>query len=166
MKRGARGTTRRAVTLIEAIAVVVVLALAVPPMLVVTADAVDARLESVRIAEATALAQGIAEHVLADAHAMEDGTGGAPGFDGLADASAYTDDPTNGLRTRLAWLAEGYESRGMTWDVEIGELVNAEGDASGDAAVDLYRRIRVLVDFAGSRGQMRVAMTLMVGGGA
>lgn len=166
MRQSGQQMSRRAVTLIEAMIVVVVLALAVPPMLIVTADAVDARVESVRIAEATLLAQGVAEHVLADVHATSDASGEPVGFGSMADAAAYMDHPTAGLRARLAWMSEPYESRGISWDVEIGELVNAEGVESGDAGENLYRRVRVFVGFSGSRGRMHVPLTLVVGGGA
>jgi hypothetical protein len=165
MSWGVIRSRRRAVTLIEAMIVVVVLALAVPPMLAMTADVVDARVESVRISEATALAQGIAEHVLADVHATSDSTGEPVGLGAMADSAAYMDHPASGLRARLAWIAEPYESRGITWSVEIGELCNADGHATGDAGADLYRRVRVLVSFVGSRGRMQVAVTLVVGGG-
>lgn len=166
MRHQGRARARRAVTLIEAIIVVVVLALAVPPMLIVTGDAVDARVESVRIAEATVLAQGVAEHVLADIHATSDAGGEPVGFGALADAAAYMDHPTAGLRARLAWMSAPYEARGISWDVEIGELVNADGEESGEADEDLYRRVRVVVGFSGSRGRMQVPLTLVVGGGA
>ncbi len=156
----------RAVTLIEAMIVVVVLALAIPPILAMTTDVVDARVESVRISEATALAQGIAEHVLADAHATGDATGEPVGMGAMADAAAYMEHPTTGLRARLAWMAEPYETRGITWSVEIGELCNSDGEATGSSDADLYRRVRVLVSFVGSRGRMEVAVTLLVGGGA
>ncbi len=157
---GHRGTSRRAVTLIEATIVVVVLALAVPPMLSVTTEVVDAQAESVQISCATSLAQGIVEHVLADVHSGE----GAPGLAALADADVYLEHPSTGLRTRLAWLAEPYEARGMSWDVEIGPLVNATGSESGDGAADIYRHVDVEVTFGGSRGQMSVSLGLVVGG--
>jgi len=162
VKRLAIHTSRRAVTLIEAVIVVVVLALAVPPMLSVTADAVDARTESVRLAQATTLAQGVAEHILADVHA----SGGAFGIGALTDTASYLEHPTRGLRARLSWLTESYEPHGISWNLEVGEPVDARGIPSGDASSDRYRHVRVVVSFSGSRGRMSVPVTLVVGGEA
>lgn len=160
MTRALRQTQRRAVTLIEATIVVVVLALAVPPMLSVTSDVVDAQTESVQIASATCLAQGIAEHVLADVQSGD----GAPGLAALADIDTYLDHPATGLRARLAWLDEPYRARNMSWEIEIGPLMDASGDESGDPASDIYRRVEIVVSFSGSRGQMSVSLGLIVGG--
>ncbi|MBX3363062.1 MAG: hypothetical protein KF705_16695 [Phycisphaeraceae bacterium] len=151
----------RAVTLIEVVVVVVVLALTLPPMLVVSNDAGDARLESVRVAEAVALTQGIAEHILADAFDDAGGLGPAA----FEDASAYLDHPEHGLWARIEWLTGHYRGRGVESRVEIGEPVDASGVVSETASENRYRRVVITTEFVGSKGRVEMPLVLMVGRG-
>lgn len=151
---------RRATTLIEAVVVVMVIALAVPPMLTVVNSTADSRAEAVTISVATTLAHGVMERVLADVYAGEE----APGIEALADADAYLNAPGTGLYERLEWLAEPYEDRGITYTVEIGALVGAEGLATGDASSDVYRKVEVVVGVPGATGRFDLRIASLVGG--
>lgn len=162
MRASARQHVRlRAVTLIEVVVVVVVLALTLPPMLVVSSDAGDARLESVRVAEAVALTQGIAEHILADAFDDTDGLGPKA----FEDATAYLDHPEHGLWARIEWLTGHYRGRGVESRVEIGEPVDASGAVSETASENRYRRVVITTEFVGSKGRVEMPLVLMVGRG-
>lgn len=150
----------RATTLIEAVVVVMVVALAVPPMLTVVNSTADSRAEAVTISVATTLAQGVMERVLADVYAGEE----APGFEALADADAYLNAPVTGLYERLEWLAEPYEDRGITYSVEIGSPIGPEGLATGDASRDVYRQVEVVVEVPGATGRFDLRIASFVGG--
>ncbi len=156
-----RSSTRRAVTLIEAVIVVLVISLAVPPMLTLVDTIAGSRAESARISLATSLAQGVMEQVLADT-LPEDG---APGLDALADPDAYVSTPNTGLRDRLAWLAEPYAERwGIDYSVEIGGPIAADGAPSGDASRDIYRMVTVAVQIPGETERFELSVAALVGG--
>ena len=152
---------RRAVTLIEAVVVVVVIAIAVPPMLTVSHAVAGSRAESSRVSVATSLAQGVMEQILADM-SEEDG---APGFGALADADAYLSTPDAGLINRVEWLTEHYSERwGMTVTVEIGDLISVDGSVTGDVSRDIYREVAVVVDIPGETGRFEMRVAALVGG--
>lgn len=151
--------TRRATTLIEAVVVVMVISLAVPPMLTVVNSTAESRAEAVTISVATTLAQGVMERVLADVYAGED----APGVEALADADAYLNAPGTGLYERLEWLAQPYDDRGITYTVEIGSPIGPAGLATGDASLDVYRQIDVVVEVPGATGRFDLRISSLVG---
>ncbi len=146
----------RAFTLLEAIATMLLLSIAVPPALMMLSRANDSRQESVAADRAAWLATGVLEHILADV------ASNAPerGFDALADANAYLDTANTGLRDRILPLEDHYSLYNMTYAVAIGELVAYDGAATGDAARDLYRYITVDVSWPSTRGGQH---TLSVG---
>lgn len=150
---------RRGVTLIEAVVVVVVLSLAMPPMLSVVNAVAEARAEAATISSATALAQGVMEQVLADVHGGED----APGYEAMEDATTYLEEPDSGLYTRLEWIAEPYAARGITFEVQIGAPVGPEGVATGDADADRFRSVTVVVEMPGSQGRFEMRISSLVG---
>ncbi len=159
MSRARPSVARRATTLIEAVVVVMVISLAVPPMLTVVNTAAESRSEAATISLATTLAQGVMERVLADVYAGDE----APGFLALEDADAYLNTPGIGLYERLEWLAEPYESRGITYTVEVGGPIGPGGFATGDAAADLYRQIDVVVEVPGATGRFDLRLAAIVG---
>lgn len=139
---------RRAFSLIEAVVVVIVLGLAVPPALSWLDSAVSARADAVNAARATVLATSVMESILADSASSAPGLG----FAALADESAYVDDPASGLRTRLAALAQHYEAFGLAYAVSIGPLAAFDGVATGDPSRDVFRMITVTVTFPSAAG--------------
>ncbi len=151
--RAARNKTpgRRAFSLIEALAVIVVLGIAIPPASMLLVDAGGARRDAVMTARATWLATGVLEHVLADVNSAEPNRG----FAALADSALYLDDPTDGLLARLAVTIAFYQGLGLDAAVAISGLVAADGTATGDVYQDLFRRVSVTVSWTDSAGQAR-----------
>lgn len=151
MTRRRLPSRRRGVTIIEAVLIVVVLALAIPPMLGWLNQAADDRVDAVNTARATVLASSVLETVLADV------AGAAPGlgFAALANASAYTDTPTTGLRARLAGVTQPYQALGMSFSLSVGPLVSSSGSAAGVADQDVFRLVQVTVTFPSARSGSR-----------
>jgi len=108
---------RRAFTLIEAVLVVLVLALTIPSGMRMVSAAERAQRESEAIYTATTLAGSISEQVLADVYGS-----GRHGPGVLDDAATYLDDPGEGLRARVAWLFENPATEGMSFDLTIGDV--------------------------------------------
>lgn len=140
---------RRGVTLLEAVLVVLVLAIAVPAAMSMIAEANEARRQGADAARAVTLAQGVLEHIIADVNSAEPGLG----FGALADPAAYLSAPTTGLYDRLDALAAPYAAAGMTYDVTIGALANAAGTVTGDAGQDVFRAVTVRVTFEDPDGE-------------
>lgn len=143
-----RPTRRHAFTLIEAVAAVVVLALLIPPTITMLSEAANARGDAIGLARGTALADAVLEHVIADVSSTDP----ALGFDALADADTYLDDPSDGLSARIAPLTQPYTAAGLSYSVTIGELVDQTGIASGDTAADIYRFVTVRVKIPSTTG--------------
>jgi len=129
--------TRGGFTLIEAVIVVVVLALAVPAGMRMLAEAGEARRQGAQTARATTLATGVIEQVIADVNSP------TIGFDALADDATYLSTPSTGLYARLAGIASPYSTLGITYEVEIGELSDRTGTVTGDADEDVFRVVTV-----------------------
>ena len=87
----------RAFSLLEAVAVTLVLALAVPPLAVWLVSATDDRADTVSTAQATILASAVLETVMADAASTDPTLNVAS----LNDSAAYLNAPGTGLRARL-----------------------------------------------------------------
>lgn len=138
----------RAFSLIEAVVVVIVLGLAVPPALSWLDSAVSARADAVNATRATVLATSVMESILADSASTAPGLG----FAAFADESAYLNNPASGLRTRLVALTEPYEASGLAYAVTIGPLTAFDGVASGDSSRDVFRLITVTVTFPSAAG--------------
>lgn len=144
--------TRRGASLIEAVLVVVLLALAVPPALRLMEDVAAGRADAVNAVRAATLASGVLETVLADV---------ALGGDVLSDMNGYLQTPTTGLQARLALLAGPYEAVGLSYAVAASGLVDATGLTSGDPDRDVYRIVTVTVEFPAARGG-RIAAPMSV----
>lgn len=153
------GRHRRAFTLIEAVVVVVVLAVSVPPTVAWLNDAAGRRADAVNSVRAAALATCVLENVLADASSSAAGLG----FGAFANPPAYLDTPATGLRARLATQTQGLESIGFTYGVEIGPLVDSTGVVNAAPANNLFRRVRVTVSMPRAEGPpAAVAVEAMV----
>ena len=96
MKR-THANSHRAFTLLEAIIVVLVLALSVPPTVAWLGDSAARRADSVNAVRASALATTVMETILADASS----TSPSLGFGAFANSAAYLDTASTGLRARL-----------------------------------------------------------------
>lgn len=138
--------TRRGATLIEAVVVIVILALSVPAAVAMLSQSAETRVEAVKIARATLLAEGVLEHVLADVASDE------IGFAALDDAGYYMGDPESGLRTRIESFARSYTDLGLSYELDISPLVASDGVETGDPSLDLFRRVEVTVRAPSSTG--------------
>jgi len=142
--------TRRGLSLLEAIAAVVVLSIAVPPTLSLLADATSQRGDSIATTRATLYAQAVMEQVIADASSSD----ASLGFAVLADQPAYM----TSLDARITTITDGYSPFRMTHTVVIGELADESGSVTGNAAQDVYRRIRVEIEFLASTGMQTLVI--------
>lgn len=147
---------RTAFTLVESLAVVVVLAVAIPPAVSMMVDSAQAQMDSVKQTRATWFAAAILEHIIADANSDDP----ALGFEALSDAGVYIKTANVGLNDRLADVIALYNGYGLSYTVQIGALSNAGGKVTGDANEDAFRTIIVGVTWTTPRGDSR---TLDVG---
>lgn len=144
---------RRAFTLIEAIAVIVVLGVAAPGLAFTLLDAARARASAEQAERAVWLATAALETVIADARSDAPGLG----FGALADGEAYVGGE-GGLLERMAWA--GAAAPGATLEVEVSGLVGPEGVATGDGGQDVFRYVRSRVAWTSAAGR---AMSYEVG---
>lgn len=142
---------RRGFTLFEAMAVVVVLAIATPTALSMLMTGASARIDAAHVSRATWFATGALEQVLADVHSDAAGLG----FDALADAPTYLNTPGTGLYARLDHLISHYTPMGLTLGVNIGGLVAYDGVATGNPDDDVYRYITASVSWTDASGDPR-----------
>lgn len=148
--------TRRGFTLIEAVLIVLMISLAVPPAIGMMIEASAARADRVLLSTAMTYAQGIADQIMADVS--------AGGLTVLDDSVAYLDTPGTGLWDRLAWVSVPYESRDLTEAVEVSDLVDWQGNVSADADENLFRVVTVRVGVPMSDGTLlEVPVSLMLG---
>lgn len=150
------GTSRRGAMLIEAVVVVVLIGLSVPPLLSVVSEAAESRADTVRAAEATMLAQGVMEQILADVYVR------GIGMSALDDPETYLDAPGQGLRSRMAWMLEPASERRLAMDVLVSGPVGPMGVPTGDVERDAFRLVTVDVRFTSSRGQSELSISSMV----
>jgi type II secretory pathway pseudopilin PulG len=143
-----RRTGPTAFSLIETVLVVAVIAIAVPLSTRMMSDAAADRADGVNALRAGTLAEAVLEFVIADAQSGSPGLGAA----GLADAAAYLDAPSTGLRARLDPVASMYTDLGFSYTLEIAPPVSSSGIASGDPARDRYRPVSVTVSWPSARG--------------
>lgn len=143
-----RAAHRRGMSLIESVLVIAALAVTVPMGLDALRQADRSRRAASDGTAATLLAQAVLEQTIADAASAD------VGFDSFDDATAYLDTPDTGLRDRLATISEPYEIRGITWDLEVGDLVAADGEPNEDEDTNAFRRVTVEVAYGtGSRAR-------------
>ena len=142
---------RRAFTLVESLAVIVVLSVAIPPAVSMMVDSARAQADSVTQARATWFATTVLEHIIADVNSDDAGLG----FDALADSNAYLTTPKTGLEDRILTASAFYSGLGLTHTVQIGALSDASGVITGDPGQDIYRTITVSVAWTTLQGNSR-----------
>jgi type II secretory pathway pseudopilin PulG len=151
MSSTGRRARRRGFTLIEAVVIVVVCAIALPTTLTWLDDANQRRVDSVNATRATALGTCVMEHVLADVASRN----ASLGFAALANSNTYLNTASTGLVARLSSITSVYTAMGMSYSVTIGALVDKTGATTGSAGSDVYRVVTVTVTFAGADGTSR-----------
>ena len=152
--------TARGFSLIEAVAIVLVVSIAVPPGLAMLSEVTERRADAAAIERATTLAIAVLERVTADVHAGDDA---GLGYAALADEESYLDDPIDGLRARMQWVSEPYEAAGLRWEIEVGEPAAADGAATGDTERDVFRRVTARVTFPTVLGDRTLELATLVG---
>ncbi len=152
-------SSRRAFTLIEVVAIVIILALAVPPSLVFMDQATSRRADAINAMRATTLATLVMESILADVAS----TNASLGYPALASSSTYLDTPTTGLKARISALQSTYADMGMSYSVSIGSEVNAAGIVSGTVSENVFRKITVTVTYpSASEDSASLSLVAMV----
>ncbi|MCA9309934.1 MAG: hypothetical protein KDA21_01945, partial [Phycisphaerales bacterium] len=137
--------------LVEAIAAIVILAITAPLTLSVLSDASAARVDTLNVTRAAWYAGAVMETVIGDVASS------APdlGFDALATPAQYLDAPGTGLNDRLSDVVVVYTQCGMSHEVDVGDLVSADGSATGDPDLDLYRYVSVTITWTSPRHGVR-----------
>ena len=148
-----RRTHHRGFSLIEAVACMVALSIAVPACMFPLRDAATARVDALQTERAAMLFGAVTETILADVASADPDLG----FDALANANAYLNSAGDGLYDRLEAVADLYAEHGLRYSVAIGPLVSASGVATGDAGQDAYRWASVTVRWRNTKGA-RVAL--------
>ncbi len=135
---------RTGATLIEVVIIIVALGLAVPPALRLLDSAAASRADSINATRAALLATSVLETVLADVNSGDPSLG----FDALADEPTYL----AGLATRASPVTDEYADLNLTYELAIGPLSQADGAVSGDADLDIFRRVTVTARYPSAVG--------------
>jgi hypothetical protein len=141
---------RRGTTLLEAVIAVVVMAIAVPPTMMLLSDASGSRVEGVSVTRAVFYAQAILEQVIADS-ASADGAVGLAAMENAADYSAA-------LSERLVHVIGVYQSAGLRHTLTIGPMVNLDGIATGNVTEDVYRSVQIQVIYPAAQAEGTLAL--------
>ena len=142
-------------TLIEGVAAMVILAIAVPVSVIMTADAASVRGAAAQRERAVMLVDIVRTEIVADMASPSDG-GGLTLLDNL---SIYEDV----LRARIEPLAAPYEEAGASWTIRAGAPVGPLGVGSLDADLNIYTPITIVVTWQDAReGTRTLEVTLYV----
>lgn len=151
---------RRGFTLLEAVVVIIVLAIAVPPTVSFLNQSAAMRADAVNTQRATTFAQGVMESVLADVNSSSTGLG----YNALSNVTTYLDTPTTGLRARIAGMTNLYTGMGMSFNVSASSQVSSSGTATGNTSLDVFRIVTVTVTYpsAQQNSSLTVSMSSLV----
>jgi len=138
------------VTLVEALALVIVTGIAVPPLVRVATAGSAATVSERRAVRAAWLASAVIEQVAADVASGDASLGLA-----AMDKPAYLDDPASGLYARLDSTASALA--GMTYGVTIGPVVDASGAGVDTGDPEATRLVTVEVVYTDGFGVERRA---------
>jgi len=140
-------------------ALLIVLGIAVPPVLNMLDTASGGRADAINTTRATLMATSVLEMVMGDLSSSAQGLG----FDALSDQDAYLDTPTTGLRDRLEPLLQPYTDAGFAWELDVGELIGADGTVSADQNENIFRQVRVRILYpSASNGAYELPVSVMV----
>ncbi|MFM9957163.1 MAG: hypothetical protein ACKVZJ_03740 [Phycisphaerales bacterium] len=142
-----RFAARGGFSLVEAIVVVIVVSLLVPPSVSMLQQAQTSRMDSTNTLRAGVLARAVMEQVLADASSPS----ASRGMAALANPTTYLDTGTTGLKARLASVTSAYQTLGLSWDLSIGGLISQSGSADADSTKNIYRAVTVTVTWNSAR---------------
>lgn len=134
-----RRFSRRAFTLIEAVVVIVVLAVSLPPTIMWLDASTSRQADAASATRATFLATAVLESIKADVASTTPGLG----FAAMADQAAYLDTSFTGLRARLNPVVQPMLDMGLEYDVTIGALVNENAVVDASPAKNLFRIVTV-----------------------
>lgn len=134
-----RRAARRAFTLLEAVIVIVVLAVSLPPTIMWVDASTSRQADAASATRATFLATSVLENIKADVASTSPGLG----FAALASSATYIDAPSTGLRARVDSMVEPLLNAGLSYEVSIGTLVNETGVVDASAARNIFRVVSV-----------------------
>lgn len=156
MKRRSRPTRHRGFTLIEAVIIVVMLAIVVPTSTRMLMDASTERADRVLLQAGVTYASSLLEQIVADVS--------AGGLDVLADQEAYLEAPDTGLWARCSWISAPYKARGIQAQVSISDLVSRTGEVSLEPDENRFRLVEVSVGVPTASGEvLAVPISVMLG---
>lgn len=148
--------SRRGFSLVEAVIIIVMMTIAIPPSIRMMTEASSHRADRVLLSVGTTCAQALSDQIMADVS--------AGGLGVLADSVTYLDAPATGLWDRVSWVFEPYEDRSLTAEVTISSLVSWQGVVSEDSEENLFRIVTIVVGVPMADGVLlEMPVTLMLG---
>lgn len=149
----------RGVTLVEVMALLIVVAIAVPPLAALSAQSSRALAEERRYFHSAWLATAVLEQIRADALSED----AAMSLEAMSDA-AYLSAPATGLRDRLSETVSAYEDEGLSYEVTFDDVRDATGAAIGAGERSATRLVTVEVLYASQDGrEIRAPFSTVVG---
>jgi type II secretory pathway pseudopilin PulG len=147
---------RRGFSLIEAVLIVLMISIALPPSIAMMTEASASQADRVLLATAMSYAQGLTDQITADVSVN--------GLDILTDENLYLDAPGTGFWARVSWVSSPYESRNLAASIAISELVDYQGVVSAIPGENLFRIVTVTIDVPTADGVLlSVPVPMMLG---
>ena len=132
----------------EAMAVIVLVAIAVPPMAAIARSHAHAAGDAARRHTAVHLAAGVVEAILADVESTDPRLG----FPGLA-RTDYVESQVDGLRLRLGSMLEPATALSIDFDVVFSDAFSNTGDPAGPTEPLAMRIVTVTTTWHAMSGQ-------------
>ena len=152
---------RHGFTLVEAVAAIVVLSIALPTTMIYLNDSAHTRADSVTTARVGWLTQAILQTCQADAASAAP----ALGFDNMNRGAGYQQSLANRIRPAFA---DFYKAFGLSWRVKIDPVVVNRVGADVDATLAPgklnpdYLQVAATVDWTNAQGQSKSLTTRTV----